>query len=556
MKMRLRWTNRLKDYLAKHRFFIEISGDLLAFCNVREVELVHDQAEPNQASAVQAAESAKSPSVPSSRRKRKASAKSRKRVSKAPAEETTESEAERDLSEETVVFEAPPAFDQFVQCYDGSSKRFHVNTTSRNDRFFVKVSGLGKPEFPVPDTSFDAMSREGGKFCVLWLTETVFITSVAWGTMSYDYEIVLTPCFSNEKIVFYAYKVSLLLGSHRPAPSFLPVSFLASITSQLRYDCFKTVRFHWHRNEFPLPVQLLSIIPPRTGERSKGSIDFKTLTQVEFGNILQPQDTLAMLSHCEQLGLSVRHCYNFELDTAFNAALRECPNLHHIHVPQNWVQRRLEEGEIPFTENRHIESITLDVWRLTLRSPLLKGAAANHRLKHISVKACDGLSCLEAFFSGASLLQEMIILSTVSRGEESVNSVSQILDAYAVSAARNLSHFSLVMCNSNEEPDWRAPVFQNAMTNIDLWDKHHFPRLAVNWYRKYVEQHRERRLVASIPSMDKEPTTEHKQLAVIPWNVRAVNLGVVYRKTTYHIPYDMCTTNASVLFVMLRADIV
>jgi hypothetical protein len=41
---------------------------------------------------------------------------------------------------------------------------------------------------------------------------------------------------------------------------------------------------------------------------------------------------------------------------------------------------------------------------------------------------------------------------------------------------------------------------------------------------------------------------------LLPMAVRAVNLGIVYRKATDHIPFDMNTANATSIFHIIKTE--
>jgi hypothetical protein len=69
----------------------------------------------------------------------------------------------------------------------------------------------------------------------------------------------------------------------------------------------------------------------------------------------------------------------------------------------------------------------------------------------------------------------------------------------------------------------------------------------MNWYSEH-SGNRPNRGAAS----GNEAILEGSQQNFVSWKVRAVNLGIVYRKTTYHVPHDTSTANACLLFALLR----
>jgi hypothetical protein len=158
-------------------------------------------------------------------------------------------------------------------------------------------------------------------------------------------------------------------------------------------------------------------------------------------------------------------------------------------------------------------------------------------------------------FSGISLLREMIVVLTSKNGKEAFGSVLKIVEGGSVADESKLCHVSVVRSNSDEPLDWPVPVFQEAMVNSNSWDKLVSPRLTVNWYDDCLRNHQKCEngsLHASASLLGKSATTGR----LVPWSVRAVNLGIVYRKTTYNVPHDMSTANASVLYSLLHSHIV
>jgi hypothetical protein len=538
--MRLRWTHRLKDYFVEENIFVQTNDQSVAtFCAIREAELI---CEDDVATATENCKFART------------------------------SEAAHHHHKQNVSREDPPTFDQFCRCYDGRSVRLFLS--KYDEKSFLKTCYLAKPEFRVADTSLDTMAREGVKFCILWLTETIFISSVHWTSWShrdqiYDYQITLTPWHSSEAIVVHVYTLSSfggLKGPRREAPPSLdPISFLASMATQQRDGYFRKVRVQ-RRNDISIPLEkFLEIIPTNKDKGWRRPPHSRALTLVEFFDAFRLQDIVAALSYCEEHNVAVRHFLHLkELDTNVNAVLRECPHLHHIDI-RGWIygsterllRINLEKGEIPFTENHHIESITIEISFWKDVSPFLKGAAVNRGLKHLYIMCrywqeslLQDVALFLGSLSKSSSLQEIIVACPLRPFSKS-QPLSKILDARCVSSATKLHHFSVVAAKWNEDSFWAMHGFDKAMVNSDVWDRLDSPRLSLNWYSNYLAQRQERRPGSRISAAVKETIA-----AVVPWKVRAVNLGIVYHKTTYHTPHDMSTANATVLFALLYNDII
>jgi hypothetical protein len=566
-KMQLRWTHRLRDYFAEEKVFVKLdeNENVASFCAIREVELISEGAtvvhpfdDHPPASRTHVATSGNS--IPNSLE------------NDAPIPEVTQHH-----SEQSDGFEDPPSFDKFSRCYQHCQTRFYLRTTSSEK--YMLAHTLAKPEFHVADTSLGEMSREGERFDVLWLSETVFMSSVHWHAgpcfpSLCDYQIELSPWHNREIIVFYVYTLSSftdLMGPRRQTPPSLdPVSYLASMTALLPNDYFHKIYVSWKRSDVPIPLEkFMAIVPTNTDARRRGPLDCTAVTLFQALEPLQLQDILAALSYCEERNLAVRHFLHLKkLDTTINTALRECPHLRHVDIRERFCQRRREylletrliNSEVPFTENHFLESIAVEASSWDSVLPLLQGAARNRGLKHLYIfswkclhELCPHAEWFFAAMSNVSALQEIIIAC---RGyERSVYSLSQNLDPRSVPPRTNLCHFSIVITSSGEGPTWPVPAFKKALVNSDLWDNLVSPRLAVNWYSYRLKQNQGRSPVSNTSAAHKERITSEK-LVVVPWKVRAVNLGIVYRKTTYHTPHDMSTANASVLFALLYNDII
>jgi hypothetical protein len=564
--MKIRWTDKLQDYMDEVSYCIELS-DAGYFSKIREAELVHGDA------AAAPPDVASNESQPSAR-KRKAEAE----ATDVPADTKKApplSVARSSSFEQAAVFEDPPTFAQFNQCFESHDIKSFLK--------FTITSVLPKYDFCVADTSFDQMVQKKQRFSVLWLTEDTFISSIRFWTRHghsalADYQIVLVPRESNKATLLYVYSLSSMrrgLQNRHSPPSLAPISFLASMCNQLPSNYFRSIHFSWFRSGVPRPlVKLLSIFPSSRLDIQE-PMEYNDVTKVLFTNQAwsryfyheRPKDIRAVLSYCARSNLPVRHVLQLELSTAVNAALRESPHLRHMHIPTDLSWDRVAEEEVPFTANDHIESITgIFGCNGTSVSRTLKGIADNRGLKRVYAEVREGLQLrnallylLRAIFSGSSPLQEMIVVFITKCGYDTFDSVSKIVEGYFDSRRCDLRHFSVVRSDSKTTQDWPVPSFHEAMVNSDSWDRLISPHLALNWF----DNHRlntlrsEKRTPQSLGSASVKSTVrEDEQLKLVPWKVRAVNLGIVYRKTTYHVPNDTSTTNASLLFAVLATDVV
>jgi hypothetical protein len=555
------------------------SSDAGSFSQIREAELVHGDA----AAAPPAVASAESGS---SVRKRKAEAE----ATDGPADTKKTpplSVAQPYNFEHTAAFEDSPTFEQFNQCYDTCETSCFLTTNKKPTMKYTLTSSLARHDLFVTDTSFDKMVQEKQRFSVLWLAEDTFISSIKFWKRHgdaglADYQIVLVPRESNEATLLYMYSLSSMapgLQKRHPPPSLAPISFLASMCNQLPCNHFSSVYFSWFRSDIPHPlVKQLSIMPTNR-LRIQEPIEYNDVTKVLFSNqpwssyfchdvvALQPKDIRAALSYCGQKNLPVRHVLQLELSPAVNTVLRESPHLRHVHMPTDLCWGSVPEEEVPFTENNHIESFS-GVFGCygTSVSRALKGIARNRGLKLLYAEVREGpqlLNSLDFLFravsSGSSPLQEMIVVFNSKCGFRVFKSVSEIVERQFVSHKCNLRHFSVLRSDLKTVQEWPVPVFHRAKVNSNSWDKQISPHLAMNWYdnhRQNTLKSEKRSPQSCGSSSGKNAAMEDQQLKLVPWKVRAVNMDIVYRKTTYHVPNDTSITNASVLFAVLLSDMV
>jgi hypothetical protein len=530
--MRFQWTDRLKDGCAKYNREMDVINELVLHSTASSTD--------HQFCAGDAKKKTDKPN---------------------PTDLVDKNGANTDLG-------GAPTFDQFHKCYSASQENFFLITLAmqspsfRCDEYFHTMKERLDTTFDTMkergDTSFDTMMEERQQFSVLWFTENVFMSSKRFWVSGYkvlDYQIGLTLYDSDKTVTFYVYSFSAIGGSQpRQPPSLMPISFLASMTSTLQEDFFTTIHFTWHRNDFPSPLlKFLSLIPTRKGSRVEGALDCKALTRLEIGNQLALQDIRTVLRHCGERDLPLRLDLNLQLTADVNEELRESPHLRHIHIPTSlpFLGSSEFKDDAAFTGNHHIESMSVDFvgsWYRYIGQHSWTGVTRNRGLKHLYIKfACEDTflrhygELYQWAFSDASRVQEMVFIFLANRTPNRLDNVSTILDRLCSShrGPTNLCHLSLVSTSQDIKQNWPVPEFEEAMVNTDSWDKFVSPRLTMNYYNSRLG-----------PGF----STERRQ-ALVPWKVRAVSSGIVYRRTTFHVPHDMSTANASLLLALLKADI-
>jgi hypothetical protein len=543
-KVRLQRTHRLRDYFAKNEYLVPYES-VGPFSEISEVELIHEVTE-RQSSRERAFE------LSSPKRKtRSKSVNASKTTKKLLAEPKIDHEVQ------IVAFDKLPTFDEFLQCYKTwPSDYFRLSTKTTGSKTDIPTRFIARPEFHSTHTTFDIIRQEATPFNLVWLTDNVFMCSFHFSKTRrkgqlHDYGIVITPRQHPKTVQFRVYSLASLAPGpewrRRPPPSELPIDFLWNM---LKGTDLKSIALYWARSDFVPPVvKLVSIIPlPTARPQCQETPTHEELTDVVFRGELEAEEINSVLTYCGQRKLPVR--YEFDQYSAgehVNKVLRESPHLLHVHVPFSLLRIETEKGGAPFTENSHIESMSVEY---SSRESILRGAVRNRGLKRLLIEVSW---CYSSFFAvsdsfllpgvlygGACPLEEMIILFDCFR---SIDDVAKILDGCVEPVRTNLRHFSVVTSdddNSGEElPNGCiVPWFKEAMANKPLWDRTIFPALALNWwYGNYLR---------------KQTRGGSDQQALVPWIVQAVNLGIVYRKTTFHTPHDISTSNASVLFALLR----
>jgi hypothetical protein len=541
-KVRLQRTHRLRDYFAQNEYLVPYES-VGPFSEISEVELIH-QATERQSSRERAFE------LSSLKWKTRS-----KIVNASKTTKKSQTGPEIDHGVRIVPFDKLPTFDEFLQCYKTwPSDYIRLSTKTTGSKTDIPIRFIARPEFHSTHTTFDIIRQDATPFNLVWLTDNVFMCSFRFSrTRRYkrqlhDYGIVITPRQHPKTVQFSVYSLASLAPDpewqSRPPPSELPIDFLWNM---LKGTNLKRIALYWDQSDFvPPAVKFVSIIPlPSARPKCQETPTCEELTDVVFHGKLEAEEINSVLTYCGQRNLRVR--YEFDQYSAgkdVNKVLRESPHLLHVHVPPSLLRIESEKGGAPFTENDHIESMSVKCLSSSLGS-ILRGAARNQGLKRLLIEfPCrdsrafavgDSFLLPGILYGGVYPLEEMIILFG---SFWFIHDVAKILNGCAEPVRTNLRHFSVVMSDSGEEQRWPVHRFKEAMANKPLWDRTIFPALALNWwYGNYFQ---------------KQMRGGSDQQALVPWIVQAVNLGIVYRKTTFHTPHDTSTSNASVLFALLR----
>jgi hypothetical protein len=562
--MRLQWTHRLRDYFAKEKYYVEVSS-AATLGAISEVEIVHELPPPTEAE-----ESTKDDeewtgndddTAQPATRKRKAHCSSSQILSKStPSDEP---------AEEAAAVVEQPTFEQFSRCYQGSETRLLLRTCAVQSAILASLVARHEVYAPLAGTSFHALCQNRSQFSVVWFSDAVFMSSLRFTKRGDkevdDYYFVLVPR-NGKSLCVRVYTIPSLAidlankkpkkgSSQKPAPSLAPITFLASLVSHLPADYFASIHFVWRREDCPHPVvRFLSLVPPHVVQPAlRRGTSYDRLTTVAYYRLLSPRLIDAVLKYCGENRLSVRHHFEVPLGTGVNTILRQSPHLRHIHVPKIFFSQCMANGTL-FTANGHIESMSVDF--CDSGSRLLEGISRSRSLKRlylrVHVQQYRQFLKVHSYFlnkalSGVSTMQEIIIFFHDYTGKDMLQSVFQTLDLYCGPGPGKLCHFSIMTGPWSDKRSWF--VIRKGTASSDVWDKMVSPRLALNWYCMH---HQDRPIHGKKSSPLKQDAKERSQENMVSWKVRAVNLGIVYRKTTHHSPHDLSTVNACLLFAILR----
>jgi hypothetical protein len=382
---------------------------------------------------------------------------------------------------------------------------------------------------------------------VLWLSPTVFISGVKFRITDEVHDYALNfgeiRCYITQLPAFDQ------VAFDEPSP--LPIDFFQHLVPTERFACIFVDRSCVNPKRFPADyiMRLMSTIPTKS---------------FFLGGLLNSDELRHILSHPfqedEELSFSPSQAPfdNSVLLEVLMALLVEAPYLRRIELPRQVFLTSIEESS--------------GVWlELLVRSPALKmrysyeGAPEPAVLNAISKIHQKGdrtffylqvddlweggrlalaTSIVHPFLDGRFILEHLRIQfsdeANDTPGPEAFHQVMQELASVMIACrSKHLCHFtvSLGMFDSDFNVDDDVDhEYNRNMHKIRQWDESIFPQLVLNQCNKQLTKVLGGRL--------------------LPRAISAINWGILYRKTTDHIPYDMSTANASVIFDLVKADAV
>jgi hypothetical protein len=428
-------------------------------------------------------------------------------------------------------------------------------------------------------------SFHDAKVDVLWLTSTAFISSVHFSlfldeeenTAYHAYEVTMKPRGNPSRTVYFcAGEFSEFetfskfpMPCTQPSP-FIPLEFLHRMTASLPVDYFSSLSLFRCWDRFPLDYfhGFVACLPGVSQGRSRESLR----TRLEFHDRISNQELQAILSHESlrdaQLVLDdVQPPLNEVNDT-----LQRCPHLCSFVAPTKLVEYDNPGESLAANENLKFLELSPIVETDKLSLKLLDAISQNPSIQElkISFRIWTFMDDLDQISVKLRYLFERVLQRRCSLKKVTVcfcydSSDHCFGDPYEIAVEQfmsiGLSTFgnfsSLCFLNFSiehneftmddllfdddtessfvdaDEPESRPnSISIKNFVRLQWWDEKIAPSLVLNFYREYMRT----KVIA--------PLT--------PLAIQAVNLGVVYGKTSHHVPLNVDIASAGLIFHVLR----
>jgi hypothetical protein len=441
---------------------------------------------------------------------------------------------------------------------------------------------------------------------LIWLSPSIFISTIqmSWAsaktgkyTPLWMYSITLEARSRIEGTgSFHIYCIEYFQKYKRNKPSSprLPLMFFRQMLPRLSVDCFTTIEF---TRQAAIDCegffsQFLSCVLPSAKDvhppyKAKNHQEY---TEVRFAGKINALELEAILNHRfhPYVRLAFDHSDDTSLDPkTFNYLLRHASDhVRHLKIPKFLIKfLPSEHDDESFTANPRLETLTID-WTniqgslvssrrdfrsITDVSPdLLQGIKRNPNFQRLNLRFDAPIYRIQGtmihYFINDSVFQ---LMEEVIPGHRSFKelTVEAKLTAKGVPRAGSGRFFDYLVSSSKSFPSSLTHlsfqyigrgVAEDRRRKISSiwWDSHVIPRLAMNWL--FHQSHAERRHEAPSWAFSKKATQRTNRTGVQPaasllaLKIRAINEGILYRKTTEHLPRDTRTTNASVIAPLLR----
>jgi hypothetical protein len=589
----LQWTTRLRDFLEERGYEI----DSRTWYHVREAEFICHQA--NRSSEDENMHPPHAADPQDSSRKRKSS--SLQQVSTTVADTTTAFPQEFDFYVFWGCFNRiaylpldifPPSSGIHPQQH-GQHQRIHAHGSKPVDWFQQDVA-------------------------LIWLSPTVFISNaeISWTSPKtghrnplwlYTVTMQMRPAYGSQGIrSFHIYSLEYFhkYKRNKPPPPLLPLSFFRHMVSRLPMDFFTAITFTEGSPAFSPSFYstFLASVLPTTEEACPliKTTNYQEYTEIRFPDKMTFHTLKAILQHPfhPYVRLVLGPLEETSLDAErVNLMLRYRSNhLRHLEIPKFLVKFVPDEYE-SFAANPSLETLTMDWISVTVprdpRNPppdwnnvgvspaILEGIWNNPNFQRLNLRfaisawiSCDRfrqcapsiqrnlVDLLGHVIPGHPSFKELTVNFKVGSSRQYENFRTHAMKRL-LSRARflgsSLCHLSFTqeyMDPYQHEPVW-APKKKK---NWPDWDIVVAPCLVMNWL--FLQTEYEQRHESPKWALSKQPSQRSKRSQLQPaasllaLQIRAINEGILYRKTTEQLPHDMSTANTSVMHVLVHRALV
>jgi hypothetical protein len=383
---------------------------------------------------------------------------------------------------------------------------------------------------------------------VLWLSPSIFISSFEFfvGVRErslLDYSVICNDERSNRgDVLLRATALGSFEGDEKGGPSPLPLDFFHHVTTLLPAGYFDKIglqRKHPHRCPVDIITRFLSIVPTHAAPIRAAIYGESTITRGELQHILSYQFHPAMklifdiFSMDESVSLTILS--DLLKDARYRRAVEMPMDLVEDFAPWDLSGR-------PFCEEITLKSPDLQI-RISQACVLpkcLHAISARHNPYEVTLNISDChetelLDLVHPYMTQYTSIENLFVRCRHHepwRDVDSASWVGQTVEEYYCSVADVMP-----MCRSSNLCTFNVSIVTKRghetlqCNRVPRWDNDIFPSLTLNYYRKRLTN----------------PTG-----VVIPLAIRAVNQGIVYSKTTDHIPFNPRMANASLLFRMVK----
>jgi hypothetical protein len=400
---------------------------------------------------------------------------------------------------------------------------------------------------------------------ILWLSPNEFVTPLSFpcdDSYSVEFSFNRRSTISRKwsSLEIYAYHIDNVSFHDDKSFPTVTLQFLHQIVPPVS-DKITKILFNLSEDQSCLPPSVVSsmleLVPTNLSNQSaRGKDDY---LRVLFEGYLSEEHVEVFARY--PFHTSVRFGFKkFNGLTAerYNQLLLQFHHLRHVEVPLDL--ELVDCDDTLFTANSGFESLTA---RVLFQLPLnvIEGISANSNIKHLIVHHRRNISPNNTLVNVLAMLRRKIKTLTkltvqcqvFSFEECSGKTRSQLNECFhdwcdflcsgdnkKLTQRWELSSFRFEFEDGRERPFIKIGGWYPIKTK---WEVLVVPSLTLNWYR----QMQQRQLVSSA-----KPVQEIRTMALA---IRAINHGIIYRKTTNVFPSSLSSSNSTVIYAMLQQNI-